>query len=325
MVHVAVAPFDPNRADGDVLEQVHRLGLLCHDEANRSEPHRSLEETKAFLRYPPAGEPRWHWVAVKDGEVVGFAQLAAAERSVVGNVTILVHPQARRHGVGHALFDLVARQAARADRRTLVGHHATTAGAAFAASLGAVDTRRDVRSILRLAEANLEVQPVPGYALESWNGRTPDELVQSFAAARVAINDAPSASDDEWHAWDVELIRDLERVVEQRRRQIRVTVALDRSRKVVAFTELRVSYARGAVATTEDTAVLPAHRRRGLARWVKAGALQQLREDRPDVTVVGTTNAEANTGMRAVNDRLGFVRASVSTACSLDLFAPAIP
>jgi hypothetical protein len=141
--------------------------------------------------------------------------------------------------------------------------------------------------------------------------------VASFAEARQAINDAPRAAEGEWQEWNVTRVRDLERMAKERGRQIRVTVATDAAGEVVALTELRVALTAAAVATTEDTVVVAAHRGRGLARWVKAESVALLRRDRPDVELVATTNAEANIAIRAVNTRLGFLPAAMLTACSV--------
>jgi hypothetical protein len=54
-------------------------------------------------------------------------------------------------------------------------------------------------------------------------------------------------------------------------------------------------------------------------RWVKSESLARLRRERPDVLLVGTTNAEENAAIRAVNERLGFVTAAVHTFSRLDL------
>jgi GNAT superfamily N-acetyltransferase len=164
-----MVPLDPGKANRDVLEQVDQLGSICHAEVNQLEPYRSFQETAAFLRLPPAAEPRWHWLALAGREVAEFAQLAARKRSFVGNITILARPQSRRLGVGRALFDVIALRASKEAGRGVIAHHATAAGAAFVARLGAVDTRRDIRSVLSLTDADLEVDPVPGYTLETWS------------------------------------------------------------------------------------------------------------------------------------------------------------
>ena len=129
------------------------------------------------------------------------------------------------------------------------------------------------------------------------------------------------ASEEDLAVWSPDRVRELEAALERRDRDIRATVALDDDGSVVAFTELRVSRTRNAIAGTEDTAVLAAHRRRGLARWVKLESLQQLRRDRPDVDLVTTTNDETNEAMLALNRTLGFEPVAVYTSCVLD-FAP---
>jgi GNAT superfamily N-acetyltransferase len=291
----------------------------CHAEANQLEPYRSVGETFGYLRHAPSAEPRWYWAASMRGEIVGFAQVGLPPASQVGELTVVVRPSARLCGCGRALFDAAMDRAREAGCGTLISTHSTAQGAAFARRVGAVDTRRDVRSVLRLADADLMAPAVEGYRLRSWNGATPDELVKSFAEARRAINDAPRAAEGEWQEWDVARVRDLERMEEHRGRQIRVTVASDAAGEVVALTELRVALAAAAVATTEDTVVAAAHRGRGLARWVKAECLTRIRRERPDVELIATTNAEANIAIRAVNTRLGFVPAATLTACSVSV------
>ena len=185
--------------------------------------------------------------------------------------------------------------------------------------MGASDTRRWIQSHLSLADADLQVEPVQGYRLQSWSGAAPESLVVSYARVREAINDAPSTTEEDWAPWDVSRVRDQERWIELRGREMRVTVALAGVGDVAAFTELRVSRADGAVADTQDTAVVRSHRGKGLARWVKAESLRLLAADRPDVALVGTTNAEENAAMRHVNELLGFVPVAAHTTCVLRL------
>jgi GNAT superfamily N-acetyltransferase len=213
-----------------------------------------------------------------------------------------VLPERRRRGVGRALFD-----AARSDAegRPIGGHHSTDDGAAFAAALGARSEHRDVRSELALRDVPEPVVP-PGYELRSWRGAAPDDIVESFASARNAIDDAPGPEGQTYERWTVERVRDLEGALERRGREIRVTVAVQ-SGEVAAFTEIRVSPAPARKASTEDTATVAEHRGRGLCRAVKLESLRLLRRDRPDVETVTTLNAEDNGPMRAVNMKLGFV------------------
>jgi hypothetical protein len=183
--------------------------------------------------------------------------------------------------------------------------------------VGAAVTYREVRSLLRLPlPEGIAAQPVDGYSLCSWVGAAPDELLDSFARARDAINDAPGF-DDEPEVWTAARVRDLEAALAKRDRDVRVTVALDPGVEVTAFTELRISHAAGSVAGTEDTATVTKHRRRGLGRWVKLESLRRLQQDRPDVRLVSTSNAEENEAIRSLNRSLGFSPVTVYTNCEL--------
>jgi mycothiol synthase len=299
-------------------KELYELMASCHAEANAEEPYRSPAETEAYLRNPPESEARDYWIAESAGKCVGFAQLGVMEGTSRGRMDLLVHPGHRRAGRGSALLAAVRERAKLRGARTLIGTYATEAGSQFAAALGAVDSYREVRSVLRLAGAeDLVIRPVDGYTVQSWVGAAPAELLDSYACAREAINDAPDGY-DEREIWTAELVRDFEATVERRGRDIRVTVALDERGEVVAFTELRVSRTEGAIAGTEDTAVVASHRRRGLGRWVKVESLRRLQHDRPDVPLVTTSNAEDNHAMLGLNRTLGFSPVALWTICVLE-------
>jgi mycothiol synthase len=312
---VPVRLFDPSAVPAELMQGVHDVMARCHAEANAEEPYRSQADTAAYLRHPPEAEARFHWIAEAGGACAGFAELRV-HGSPTAHADILVHPDARLRGHGKALLDAVGAQARLRGATALIGRHATDAGARFAAAAGAVDSQRWIRSLLRLPLA-AETQPVGGYTVRSWVGPAPDPLLASYAEARNAINDAPD--DEEPTLWDVALVRDLEAALARRNRDIRVTVVLDERGEVVAFTELRTSRSAGAVATTEDTAVVASHRRKGLGRWVKLESLGRLQRDRPDVSLVATTNAESNHAMLELNRTVGFSPVAVSTNSVLQL------
>jgi GNAT superfamily N-acetyltransferase len=317
---VGVRVLDTSALSEEAMAGIYRVMSQCHAEENAEEPCRSLADAEAFLRHVPASDPRDYWVAERGVDIVGFAQLSSVHASPAGYVEILVRPDARRLGYGAALLGTVREQARARGCRVLIGNHATAAGATFAAWAGAADTRREIRSLLKLPlPDDVAIRPVRDYSLRGWVGATPAALLGSFARAREAINDAPRASEHEQAVWDEARVRELEAALERRGRDIRVTVALDRVGLVVAFTELRVSRAPGAIAGTEDTAVLAQHRRKGLARWAKVESLLRLQHDRPDVVQVATTNAEENLAMLALNRSLGFEPVAVYTSCVLDV------
>jgi GNAT superfamily N-acetyltransferase len=302
----------------DDLDRVYDLMRLCHSEESPDEPMDwTRSEMEAFLRNPPASDLREYWVSEEGSTVVGYAQLAGGRDSPALRAAVLVHPESRRQGHGTGLLESLVEAAKRRGAREVIGVHATEAGSCFASHTGAVAGQREVRSLLRLP-AEGSAPPVEGYELESWVGPAPERLLDSFARAREAINDAPFPGEDR-AVWNAERVRDFEAALERRRRDARVTVALDARDDVVAFTELRISRTGSTVASTEDTAVVAEHRRRGLGRWVKLESLQRLHAERPDVEVVTTTNAEQNEAMLRLNRSLGFEPVSVQTTCVLGL------
>jgi GNAT superfamily N-acetyltransferase len=226
---------------------------------------------------PPAFEARLHlyrdpgrrrWLARLDGLPAGAAELRD------GVADVRVRRSRRRRGVGTALFAAVCAAAAGNGLRELRGHHATQGGAAFAASVGATDERRDVESLLVLAEAELPEAAAP----EGVELRTS----RSVTAGHETLTTVAVAGGE-----------------------------------VVASTSVRIG-GRG-YAGTDDTATVPAWRGRGLAQLVKCENLRRLREERPDVEVVGTVNAEQNTAIRTVNAKIGFVPVLILTTTVMAL------
>jgi glutamate dehydrogenase/leucine dehydrogenase len=98
----------------------------------------------------------------------------------------------------------------------------------------------------------------------------------------------------------------MEATTAARGRESRVTVAVNGDGAVGSFTDLRLSAPPCLVSTTDDTATITEARGLGLGYAVKLESLRRLREERPDVEVVRTVNAEENSAMRAVNTKLGF-------------------
>jgi GNAT superfamily N-acetyltransferase len=55
-----------------------------------------------------------------------------------------------------------------------------------------------------------------------------------------------------------------------------------------------------------DTGVDPAHRNKGLGRWMKAEMIERLVQDHPEIRWINTENAESNKPMLDINIALGF-------------------
>ncbi len=311
---MAVEEIDARVAPDAVLLAIHGVEAAC----SQLDPFREPSLSLAFYRHWSDGIRR-RFVARDGAEIVGAAVLMVPTPSFV-QAEIYVRPGARRSGHGTALLAALRAAAQEAGVTSFFAHHDDAAGAAFARAAGAVDDQRDVVAELRLRDARL-VEPVlpPGWRLVSWRGAVSDALVESYARARAAIDDAPTPGDLVYDAIDVLWVRAMEATAGARGREIHATVAVSNDGEVGAFTDLRTSPPPSPFASTDDTATVPHARRLGLATAVKRESLRLLRDNRPDVEVVRTTNAEDNTGMRAVNTALGFVPVLVQTTTVLTL------
>jgi GNAT superfamily N-acetyltransferase len=312
-----VEKFDAQGAPLDLLHDLHACDVAATAELTPGEPPMLFEQYAGYRRHPADGV-RHYWLAREGAEIAGTAGLYVFGPAFAF-VEVNVRPSSRRQGVGTALLDaLVA--TARTDRvESAFGHHATPAGAAFAAKAGARDDQRDVRSRLDLRAADLPEPRVPaGVELVSWIGRTPTELLETHVEARHAMDDAPTPGGTEHPGWSLEQQLLVEEASVARGRPPRVTAAIEAG-EIVAFTDLRVGAPPAPVAQTDDTATLPRVRGRGLATAVKRESLRRLRAERPHVELVVTLNAEHNAAMRAVNTKLGFEPVTIFTTSVLDL------
>lgn len=305
-----IREVDPRNAADDELLAIHRIEESCSHER----PFRSPELSLAYYRIWSDGDRRW-WLS---GDVAAAVLMTSPPS--FNYAQVLVRPEARRQGIGTALLANVLASAREQGLGSFFAHHSDRAGAAFARRAGAVDDQRDVHAELRLRDAVLPEPQLPdGWRLVSWSGAAPDELVESYACARAAIDDAPTPGDMTMTPIDVAWVRRMEATAAARGRESRVNVAVDASGVVGSFTDLRVSAPPCPVSTTDDTATIAVARRLGLAYAVKLESLRRLRAERPDVEVVRTVNAEQNGAMRAVNAKAGFVPTAFLTTTVLTL------
>ncbi|MBL1109847.1 GNAT family N-acetyltransferase [Streptomyces sp. 5-8] len=234
----------------------------------------------------------------------------------LAELDIEVQLAARRRQAGSLLLD-AAVAAARQDGRSSVVTQAETGspGAAFL-------TARGFRAALALTYARLPLAtadhpaltalartPHAGYELAAWDGTVPDELADTFVASRRAMDDMPmGAVDYGTVVWDLDRVRAAAAAVAARGDVLHTVAAVDRSDGSIAgFTELVVPAGGTGDAQHYGTAVLPEHRGRGLARWMKAASIVQARERHPRLGGLLTDTADNNPHMRRVNDELGYL------------------
>ncbi|MGY0236587.1 GNAT family N-acetyltransferase [Longispora urticae] len=313
--------FDPATATDPEWAELHVLTCEHLSAVAPAEPPPTAAELRRDFG-PRSGTVRLWNQALRDasGRLAGFARLTVRDGEDTGYLHALVVAAAhRRAGHGRWLLEQAVGEARSAGCRNLVGWTAGPAGAAFLDATGARVTGRYRRSLLRLPVTAPPPALAPGYRLLTWDGPAPDALIDSYAVAREAINDAPHDAEEAPERFTAAQIRETEAVLAARGQHLRVTVALDPDDRVVGFTGLYVSPEPGSTVSTGDAAVLTAHRGRGLAGAIKHESLRLLAAARPDVTGVSTGNDTRNVAMLAVNDRVGFTETSTWTQAILDL------
>ncbi|MFD7735847.1 GNAT family N-acetyltransferase [Kitasatospora phosalacinea] len=268
---------------------------------------------------------RLAWLAAApDGTPLGSAFLrlfTSPGQAHLCELALDVHPAERRRGAGSALL-AAAVAAAREDGRGSLLAQAVegSPGDAFLSARGferalVLDFGRlDLAAPLSgaapaSASASTSASEIPpGYRLVSWVGSCPGEWLSAFTRSRTAMDDMPMG-DTVFGAvaWDEDRVLAAARAVADRGELLHTVAALETATgELVGFSELVLPADRSGDAQHYGTAVQPAHRRRGLARAMKAEAIRWTRTEHPGITGLLTDTADHNTGMLAVNRALGY-------------------
>jgi mycothiol synthase len=234
----------------------------------------------------------------------------------------VVRPERRRHGVGTALLAAVSERA-RQEGRARLEHFVVTAHAAgmdFAAKTGAHPGLLDEQN--RVATECIDAglmkqwvtegeQSAQGYSLVCLDGVCPDEWLERLTRISQVMNTAPRSDDGEDVIWTATQLRAHQEAMSARGWwSWDLAVLHEASGELVGYTELGGSRHQPWLAQQGDTGVEPAHRGRGLAKWIKATNALRLLCERPDATVIETANAGVNAPMLAINHAMGFRRAA---------------
>ncbi len=291
------------------------------------------------IRITPLTDPdrspsshRLAWLASHaDGIPVGSAFLrlfTGPGRDHLAELELHVHPAERRAGTGSRLLDVAVAAARDYGRRCVITQAESGSpgdGFLLVRSFRRVLTLTFTR--LPLAKADITAltgiieRPHPGYRLASWDGTVPDNLAQTFAASRRAMDDMPTGDMDYGTvAWDVDRVRAVAEAIDKRGDLLHTVVAIDISDGSIAgFTELVVPGDGKGDGQHYGTGVLPEHRGHGLGRWMKAEAIRQARERYPDLGGLLADTADSNPYMRRVNDALGYAPTHTTFEYQLDL------
>jgi len=309
--------LDP--ADNETVLACHQVYLSAHQTDDPAGGWMSLGVFSFWLARGWDGDPREVWVTRgANGNVTGYFLLELPEKQnrTRANLEVVVHPAARRRGLGQALLGHAKSRAVGAGRLAMLATAWDgSPGEAFARKAGAVavlpDVRRvqDLTALPRLDElrANAE-HAAAGYSLVSWAGPVPEEHLAGVAELTTAMGDAPHSEGVESTVWDAERVReDLNEVFAKAGLRGYCVAALhEPTGAMAALTLVFVDPGVPGLAVQGNTSVARLHRGHRLGLLVKLAMLDKLAADEPGITRIETWNAAANPHMIAINEALGY-------------------
>lgn len=321
MSDITITPFDAKAASDDEVAELHAFFEAIYHERLPDDPWMPVADLANRFRHPRAIAVDHRWLA-RDaaGELVGFSHLFyedIEENRNLAGVDVQLRGDRRRAGLGSRLMTYGLEVAEREGRTSL---YATAPldgpGAAFLEAIGASCKIVNRRSRLLISEVDrglLEgwvskaAERAADYEMLSWTGRTPEDLVDSFAALIEVMNTAPR---DEFEMEDEHFTPDMLRDNDDRaeRNGLCVYSAVARhvpSGELAGFTQAGVTANAPWQGWQWGTGVWPKHRNRGLGRWLKADVMLRLL-DRPGLRWVDTWNAQSNDAMLGINVAMGY-------------------
>lgn len=316
-----ITEVDPTTASDALVRGIVELTWAVEREHVPEDPDRPADAIAQRFRATSPFFERRQWGAFAGEQLVAGVTLG---RNLTGTnaqhreVSVNVHPEHRRHGLGRALFARAV-EAIGEDDGVVINAFTSDrvpAGGAFAARVGAKPGLRMRTSQLELASIDrarmrewATLDPL-GYRIVWILDRVPDELMDNVIEALHAINRMPR-EDLELEDWKFtpEIVRDSERQMTARGQRHWIVLALHESGVSAGFTDIAFDPRTPHVVHQRGTAVAPEHQGKGIGKWMKARMVEKILADLPEARHVRTDNAGTNAAMLGINVGMGYAPA----------------
>jgi len=285
----------------------------------------SLEEVLHQLRGTQRSARYAHLVAVENDVDVAYGTVRLPMRDNLANATVSISvlPSRRSQGIGTAfateVLDFI-RSEGRTSAVWTVGSAVgeDSPGCAFSQALGAKKVLSRLRRELDLTVVNeSELENIvktkidgrdSDYEIVTWIDRAPDHLVDGVSqlVGRMSMDAPRGELSWEPEVWDASRWREKEDDAFQSGRGRLAAGAVDRSGRLVAFTDIGVWKKEPSVAEQWNTIVDPNHRGHRIGLAVKIANIRHLRREVAGALRLETWNANENIRMIAINELVGF-------------------
>ncbi len=311
---------DTRNAPESVLAAMHELYLEIDDEELPGDPPTPFQQRLVDWRHTPDFEMDSHWILWEGERLVGTSGAEMNLEQNLDNAFGWLHVKKSDRGRGFGrmiaapMLDAVQEQ-----KRTRFACAIPEGSdvAALAERAGMKNALSAWRSRLSLADVDWDLvdewvgraqQRASDYELLFWSGPIPEEHLEAYCRLKDVMNDAPLEDyERDPDEMTPDMWRGLEEVDRGRCTDFLIYVARHKaSGSLVGLTEAVYQVLNPPQAWQVDTGVDPAHREKGLGRWLKAAMLLKIRSDYPLVERIDTNNAGSNQPMLNINITLGF-------------------
>lgn len=317
---ITIEYVDTGTASEDLLLRMHELYVVLEALEPPYEPATPVEMHVARWRNVPSFQAVPRWLAWDDGKPIatGGAAVNKEQNLENGYVFLRVLPEYRGQGLGRRIMTPVLNWL-EADGRIRMAVSVIEdwpeEELAQRAGLSKVYHERMSRIVVDEVDRDL---------MQSWIDRAsdrageyrsmdlgvpfPDAHLDAFCEATRIMHTAPMEDMVEEHeVITPEMWRETEMREAESGNQIHCRVAVhEPTGHFAGYTMLNYQSLHPERAWQWDTAVDPAHRNKGLGRWLKAGLFERFTEMYPEVRWIDTNNAGSNDAMLAINVAMGF-------------------
>lgn len=327
MAHT-IEQIDTTTAPETLLAEFHDYYVVVETEEMPGDPPTPPAVRIADWRLVSTRRPEFRWILRDDN---GIAAVAVSSYDLEENLEngfghIHVHPAKRGRGYARAIATPMLDRLEDAGRiRFNTWIKEGEPAEQIARHVGLKSVYREKRSRLLIADIDIDLMEswieqaglrASDYELVYLQSPLPEDVVQKFCDLTSVMNTAPREDlvvDDE--TLSVETWRETEANVIASQCRLHNLIAVHRpTGDFAGFTQIKTQDLQPELGWQWNTGVDPAHRNKGLGRWLKAAMIKRVMELHPELERIDTWNAGSNEPMLNINVAMGFRPVHVSNA-----------